>query len=123
MYNLFHIHSRPRNISSYKLSIIQYIEYFQNAFIKYKTLLKYCSNCLYWHPRFVVIGKCMAYKLSLLISECAHVKLFFTCIISILVCKSLNGKTCQHSNNTFQKRQKELLVLQSYILKKYVGHK
>jgi hypothetical protein len=34
----------------------------------------------------------MAYKLS------------FT--VSILVCKSLNGKTCQYSNNTFQKRQK-----------------
>ena len=31
-------------------------------------------------------------------------KLSFT--VSILVCKSLNGKTCQYSNNTFQKRQK-----------------
>ena len=26
--------------------------------------------------------------------------------VSILVCKSQNGKTCQYSNNTFQKRQK-----------------
>jgi hypothetical protein len=33
-----------------------------------------------------------------------YMKLFFT--VSILVCKSLNGKTCQYSNNTFQKRQK-----------------
>ena len=33
-----------------------------------------------------------------------YVKLSFT--VSILVCKSLNGKTCQYSNNTFQKRQK-----------------
>jgi hypothetical protein len=32
-----------------------------------------------------------------------YMKLFFTCIISILV---VNGKTCQYSNNTFQKRQK-----------------
>jgi hypothetical protein len=40
----------------------------------------------------------MAYELSLLM------KLFFT--VSILVCKSLNGKTCQYSNNTFQKIQK-----------------
>ena len=31
-------------------------------------------------------------------------KLSFT--VSILVYKSLNGKTCQYSNNTFQKRQK-----------------
>ena len=31
-------------------------------------------------------------------------KLSFT--VSILVCKSLNGKTCQYSNNTFQKRPK-----------------
>ena len=31
-------------------------------------------------------------------------KLSFT--VSILVCKSLNGKTCQYSNNAFQKRQK-----------------
>jgi hypothetical protein len=30
--------------------------------------------------------------------------LFFT--VSILVCKSLNGKTCQYSNSTFLKRQK-----------------
>ena len=33
-----------------------------------------------------------------------YMKLSFT--VSILVCKSLNGKTCQYSNNTFQKRQK-----------------
>ena len=31
-------------------------------------------------------------------------KLSFTDLI--LVCKSLNGKNCQYSNNTFQKRQK-----------------
>jgi hypothetical protein len=29
-------------------------------------------------------------------------KLFFT--VSILVCKSLNCKTCQYSNNTFKKK-------------------
>ena len=36
-------------------------------------------------------------------------KLFFTCIISILVCKSLKGKTCrQYSNNTYvSKRTKK----------------
>ena len=33
-----------------------------------------------------------------------YMKLSFT--VSLLVCKSLNGKTCQYSNNTFQKRQK-----------------
>ena len=33
-----------------------------------------------------------------------YMKLSFT--VSILFCKSLNGKTCQYSNNTFQKRQK-----------------
>jgi hypothetical protein len=31
-----------------------------------------------------------------------YMKLFFT--VSILVCKSLNCKTCQYSNNTFQKK-------------------
>ena len=45
----------------------------------------------------------MVYKFSLLISECAYNTVF---TVSILVCKSLNGKTCQYSNNTFQKRQK-----------------
>ena len=46
----------------------------------------------------------MSYKLSLLISECAvHETVFYS---FKLVCKSLNGKTCQYSNNTFQKRQK-----------------
>ena len=49
----------------------------------------------------------MAYKLSLLIGECAYMKLFFTCIISILVCKSLSVKTCQYSNNTFEKKTKK----------------
>jgi hypothetical protein len=33
-----------------------------------------------------------------------YMKLSFT--VSMLVCKSLNGKTCQYSNNKFQKRQK-----------------
>ena len=46
------------------------------------------------------------HKLSLL-SECVYMKLSFT--VSILVCKSLNGKNCQYSNNTFQKRQKSFI--------------
>jgi hypothetical protein len=38
------------------------------------------------HKRFVVIGKCMSYKLSLLISECAvHETVFYS---FKLVCKS-----------------------------------
>ena len=61
----------------YKLScfsIIKYIKYFENAFIniKYKRLLN-CIVKIALHPRFVVIEKCMAYKLSL----------FFTRIIPI----------------------------------------
>ena len=53
----------------------------------------------------------MAYKLSLYYSLMrVYMKLSFT--ISILVCKSLNGKTFQYSNNTF-KKDKKALVLQS----------
>jgi hypothetical protein len=51
----------------------------------------------------------LAYKLSLLFTVNARIIIwncFFACIISILVCKSLNGKTCQYSNNTFKKQQK-----------------
>ena len=65
------------------------------------------------HPRFVVIGKCMAYKLSL----------FFYLHYFNIVCKSQKRRVelanRQYSNNTVyvSKKTKKLLVLQSYILK------
>jgi hypothetical protein len=53
-----------------------------------------------------------------------HRKLFVWCIIvpmnwsMIVVCKSLNGKTCQYSNNISFKKTKKALVSQPVILKR-----
>jgi hypothetical protein len=41
-----------------------------------------------------------------LVNARIHETVFYSFWVSILVCKSLNGKTCQYSNNTFQERQK-----------------
>ena len=41
-----------------------------------------------------------------------YMKMSFT--VSILVCKSLKGKTCQYSNNTFQKSQKSFSFAKLY---------
>ena len=64
------------------------------------------------HPRFVVIGKCMAYKLSLL---------FFYLHYFNIVCKSQKRRVelanRQYSNNIRFKKDKKALVLQSYVLK------
>ena len=58
------------------------------------------------HPHFVVIGKCMAY-------------IFYLHYFNI-VCKSQKRKVelanRQYSNNIRFKKDKKLLVLQSYIL-------
>ena len=62
------------------------------------------------HPRFVVIGKCMAYKLSL----------FFYLYYFNIVCKSQKRKNLPIGNTPIiyvSKKTKKLLVLQSYILK------
>ena len=64
------------------------------------------------HPRFVVIGKCMAYKLSL----------FFYLYYFNIVCKSQKRRVelanRQYSNNIrFKKDKKAFSSLQSYILK------
>ena len=65
--------NRTYDASQHTMHILHFQCYSLNSLLKSNHRGGYCNYCVVLHPRFVVIGKCVAYKLSL----------FFTCIISI----------------------------------------